>query len=274
AQRLDPVHQGFLVRESERAALAHAAPAAAGDQYSDQRQRQRSRRHRLRGRAEDRRQGRFRRQRAVRLRSQLRRRVPHPERGAGKHPPAGDDRMPAAVVPVRARDRRDRGARRRLPAAAHRPDRFRRALSAEDERAEAAAPADSDGVSRRVIASDPPSLAARATAGLESAVARSAKAEAKQSRAKRTELAAPGLLRRFAPRNDGYLISTKVTAFTRLFASTALPSRVTSMLRTMSPPPGIAQVWNFCVCGSNRTTVFGLAKDSLYHSAPLVKTMP
>src|SRR5262249_53172809 len=76
------------------------------------------------------------------------------------------------------------------------------------------------------------------------------------------------------PRNDDYLISTSVTSFTRLLASTALPSRVTSMLRTMSPPPGIAQVWNFSVCGSNRTTVFGLAKDSLYHSAPLVKTMP
>src|SRR5437588_14676 len=67
--------------------------------------------------------------------------------------------------------------------------------------------------------------------------------------------AIPGLLR-FA-RNDDYLISTSVTSFTRLLASTGLPSRVTSMLRTMSPPPGIAQVWNFCVCGSNRTTVLG-----------------
>src|SRR5215831_12354009 len=35
---------------------------------------------------------------------------------------------------------------------------------------------------RRVIASDPPTLAARAAAGFESAEARSAKAEAKQSR--------------------------------------------------------------------------------------------
>src|SRR6478672_1990284 len=46
------------------------------------------------------------------------------------------------------------------------------------------------------------------------------------------------------------------------------------MLRTMSPPPGIAQLWNFSVAGSNRTIVFGLAPDSLYQSAPLVKTMP
>ena len=43
---------------------------------------------------------------------------------------AGDDRMPAAAVPVRPRDRRDRGAQRRLPAAAARSGRFRRALSA------------------------------------------------------------------------------------------------------------------------------------------------
>ena len=46
------------------------------------------------------------------------------------------------------------------------------------------------------------------------------------------------------------------------------------MLRTMSPPPGMAQVWNFSVLGSKRTMVFGLAPDSLYQSAPLVKTMP
>src|SRR5262245_25786404 len=46
------------------------------------------------------------------------------------------------------------------------------------------------------------------------------------------------------------------------------------MLRTMSPPPGIAQLWNFSVFGSNRTIVFGLAPDSLYQSAPLVATMP
>src|ERR1700730_18438455 len=46
------------------------------------------------------------------------------------------------------------------------------------------------------------------------------------------------------------------------------------MLRTMSPPPGIAHVWNFSAFGSKRTIVFGLAKDSLYQSAPLVKTMP
>src|SRR5262249_19957101 len=46
------------------------------------------------------------------------------------------------------------------------------------------------------------------------------------------------------------------------------------MLRTMSPPPGIAQLWNVSVFGSKRTIVFGLAPDSLYQSAPFVKTMP
>ena len=43
---------------------------------------------------------------------------------------AGHDRMPAAAVPVRARDRRHRGAQWRLRAAAARSGRFRRALPA------------------------------------------------------------------------------------------------------------------------------------------------
>src|ERR1700756_3882440 len=46
------------------------------------------------------------------------------------------------------------------------------------------------------------------------------------------------------------------------------------MLRTMSPPPGIAQLWNFSVAGSKRTIVFGLAPQSLYHPARLLKSMP
>ncbi len=50
---------------------------------------------------------------------------------------------------------------------------------------------------------------------------------------------------------------------------TGLPSGVTSMLRTMSPPPGIAQLWNFSLAGSKRTMVFGLAPDSLYQSRAL-----
>ena len=57
----------------------------------------------------------------------------------------------------------------------------------------------------------------------------------------------------------------------RLLAVTGLPSGVTSILRTMSPPPGMAQLWNFSVFGSKRTMVFGLANDSLYQSAPLAK---
>src|SRR5215471_2287123 len=67
-----------------------------------------------------------------------------------------------------------------------------------------------------------------------------------------------------------YFTSTRPTWLTRLFAVTGLPSGVTLMLRTMSPPPGIAQLWNFSVLGSKRTMVFGLAPDSLYQSAPLV----
>src|SRR2546422_1461717 len=50
-------------------------------------------------------------------------------------------------------------------------------------------------------------------------------------------------------------ISTSETALTRLLASTKLPSGVTSVLRTILPPPGITQVWNFSVAGSKRTTV-------------------
>src|SRR5690242_13087113 len=67
---------------------------------------------------------------------------------------------------------------------------------------------------------------------------------------------------------------TSVTVFTRLLASTKLPSGVTEVLRTMLPPPGIAQVWNFDVFGSKRTTVFGDASDSLYQITPLITEMP
>ena len=48
---------------------------------------------------------------------------------AGPDPSGGDDRMPAPAVPVRAPDRGRCGAQWRLPAALHRPDRFRGALS-------------------------------------------------------------------------------------------------------------------------------------------------
>jgi hypothetical protein len=48
---------------------------------------------------------------------------------------------------------------------------------------------------------------------------------------------------------------------------TGLPSGVTSMLRTMSPPPGIAHVWNFSVFGSKRTIVFGLAGALWYNES-------
>src|SRR5450759_4797647 len=67
---------------------------------------------------------------------------------------------------------------------------------------------------------------------------------------------------------------TKVTALTRLLASTKLPSDVTEVLRTMLPPPGIAQVWNAAVFGSKRTTVFGVVPDSLYQMTSLIADMP
>ena len=73
----------------------------------------------LEGDAQDRHRG------AVRLRAHLFGRVPRPNMPAGPAPSGGDDRVPAPAVPVRAADRGRCGAQRRLPAALHRPDRFR-----------------------------------------------------------------------------------------------------------------------------------------------------
>src|SRR5437763_16087040 len=53
-----------------------------------------------------------------------------------------------------------------------------------------------------------------------------------------------------------------------------LPSRVTEVLRTMLPPPGIAQLWNLPALGSKRTTVFGVVPDSLYQMTSLIAEMP
>jgi hypothetical protein len=71
-----------------------------------------------------------------------------------------------------------------------------------------------------------------------------------------------------------FLIVTNVTVFTKLFARTNLPSRVTEVLRTILPPPGIGQLWNFAVFGSKRTIVFGVAFDSLYQMTSLIAEMP
>src|SRR6266508_3559549 len=46
------------------------------------------------------------------------------------------------------------------------------------------------------------------------------------------------------------------------------------VLRTMSPPPGIAQLWNFALLGSKRTSVFGFDPDSLYQMTSLIAEMP
>src|SRR5205085_8140774 len=75
-------------------------------------------------------------------------------------------------------------------------------------------------------------------------------------------------------RSSRSLILTRETVFTRLFARTKLPSRVTEVLRTMLPPPGIAQLWNLSAFGSNRTTVFGFVPDSLYQITSLIAEIP
>src|SRR5687768_13893798 len=55
---------------------------------------------------------------------------------------------------------------------------------------------------------------------------------------------------------------------------TKLPSGVDIMLRMTPPPDGIAQVWNFCVAGSNLTIVFGRTPDSLYQTSLPNEAMP
>src|SRR4051794_38155358 len=71
-----------------------------------------------------------------------------------------------------------------------------------------------------------------------------------------------------------FAMVTSVMPLTRLLASRKLPSRVTDVLRTMLPPPGIAQLWNVSVLGSKRTTVFGVDPDSLYQITSLIAEMP
>jgi hypothetical protein len=43
---------------------------------------------------------------------------------------------------------------------------------------------------------------------------------------------------------------------------------------SMLPPPGIAQLWNFSVFGSKRTTVLGVEPDSLYQMTSEIAEMP
>jgi hypothetical protein len=51
----------------------------------------------------------------------------------------------------------------------------------------------------------------------------------------------------YCERANTHFTSTSPTSLVRLLASTGLPSRVTSILRTMSPPPGMIQLWNVSV---------------------------
>ena len=46
------------------------------------------------------------------------------------------------------------------------------------------------------------------------------------------------------------------------------------MLRTTTPPEGIAHVWNALVLESNRTSVFGFTFDSLYQITSPTVAMP
>src|SRR5215470_17769322 len=69
-------------------------------------------------------------------------------------------------------------------------------------------------------------------------------------------------------------ISTSPTMLRALSAITIFPSRVVIIFRTTPPPAGIAQLWNFSVFGSKRTSVFGLTADSLYQIAPLRNVIP
>src|SRR5439155_18175879 len=62
---------------------------------------------------------------------------------------------------------------------------------------------------------------------------------------------------------------TRPTLLTPLSAMARLPSGVDFILRTTPPPPGIAQLWNFSVLMSNRTSTLGRMADSTYQIAPL-----
>src|SRR6266446_3937287 len=69
-------------------------------------------------------------------------------------------------------------------------------------------------------------------------------------------------------------ISTMPTMLRPLIAIAILPSRVGIMWRTMPPPLGICQVWNFSVLGSNRTRLFGRVFDSTYQILSSITVMP
>src|SRR6185369_12821478 len=62
--------------------------------------------------------------------------------------------------------------------------------------------------------------------------------------------------------------STTPTLLTPLHARYTRPSDVAAMFRTVPPPEGISARANSSVFGLNRTTVFGVTPDSLYHTIP------
>ena len=141
AQRRRPVHQGLLIREPECPALAWPQPEPADHRHPDQCRGGPTGRERFRGSAQDRGQGGSAEHGSVCFRPDICRRLPFAECPAAGVVPGADDRMPAAAVPVRTRDHRQRCALRRLPATAARSGRFRCAVSAAHGGGAGAAPA-------------------------------------------------------------------------------------------------------------------------------------
>ena len=142
AQRARAIHQGSLVREPERAALAAAAAAAAAARSTSRSTSTPSRwprptisRWNSRSKAAPSCRASFLFGFDLLYAGVFRiQNVPQDSRACAHH-----DRVPAPVVPVRARDSLPtRGAQRRLPAADDRSGGFRVALSPEHGRAAAA----------------------------------------------------------------------------------------------------------------------------------------
>src|SRR6266436_1650306 len=75
-------------------------------------------------------------------------------------------------------------------------------------------------------------------------------------------------------KEDRGSISTMPTMLMPLIAIAIWPSRVGIMWRTMPPPLGICQVWNFSVLGSNRTRLFGRVFDSTYQILSSITVIP
>ena len=137
-----PVHQGFLVREPKRAAIAQRRSRSSRKSEF----RSMSARPllsetdievviKLDGKAETASTD------VVSIRIGIRRHISYSQCAARESQSARYDRMPASAVPVCARDHCERGPKRRVPATPARSRGFRQSLSAEDGSGAANAPA-------------------------------------------------------------------------------------------------------------------------------------